>query len=171
MSRRERWRVIRNFTNYEVSDRGRIRRRETGHILVQSERKNGGHMVVTLYRRRKGFTEKKTERVNRLVLLAFRSPCPRSKPYATHRDGNPANNVLNNLRWANQKTNAADAKRHGTWTHGTMSGVSPLSASKVKAIRRRYAAGGISQAALAKKYGVVQSAIWQIVNGVTWAHL
>jgi predicted transcriptional regulator len=38
-------------------------------------------------------------------------------------------------------------------------------------IRSRYAAGGISQAALAREYGVSQPKINYVVNRKTWRHV
>ena len=43
-----------------------------------------------------------------------------------------------------------------------------LSRKSVDDIVARYSRGGISQAALAKAYGVSQSNVWKIVTGITW---
>lgn len=41
----------------------------------------------------------------------------------------------------------------------------------VRAIRRRYAAGGVRQRDLADDYGVVQSLISRVINGHIWGHV
>jgi len=41
----------------------------------------------------------------------------------------------------------------------------------VREIRDRYAAGGVTQKALAEDYGVVKSTVGMIVRGETWKHL
>lgn len=93
------------------------------------------------------------------------------------------------------KDNMADmvAKgRHGTWTHpesracgsrhnsrtrpetvlrGERIAQSKLTEVDVRAIRAEYAAGGVTQAALATKYGIVASAIGSIIRRVRWAHV
>jgi len=48
------------------------------------------------------------------------------------------------------------------------SSMTKLTADKAAEIRARYAAGGISQKALAREYGVAQSNIWSILSGATW---
>lgn len=46
-----------------------------------------------------------------------------------------------------------------------------LTADQVREIRRRYAAGGISQTALADEYGVTQTQVSQIVSRKSWRHV
>lgn len=46
-----------------------------------------------------------------------------------------------------------------------------LKAEAVRAIRAEYAAGGVSQRALALRYGVAQHTIMSVVNRQIWAHL
>lgn len=46
-----------------------------------------------------------------------------------------------------------------------------LTADQITAIRKEYAAGGISQAALGRKFGVSQTYVSDVVVGKTWAHL
>jgi hypothetical protein len=46
-----------------------------------------------------------------------------------------------------------------------------LTKEAVRDIRRRYAAGGISQPMLAREYGVHQSTIWKVIHGLWWKHV
>jgi len=46
-----------------------------------------------------------------------------------------------------------------------------LTEAIVLEIRKRYAAGGVSQTALAKEYGVNQTKISEAVRGITWVHV
>lgn len=55
----------------------------------------------------------KAEKVHRLLLSTFDRP-PLPGEVARHLDGNPQNNVLENLAWGTQKDNEEDKKRHGT---------------------------------------------------------
>lgn len=64
--------------------------------------------------------------------------------------------------------NALDAASKNRTAHGSKNGNADLCESQVLAIRERYAAGGISQDALAAEYGVDRTNIDCIVLGKTW---
>jgi hypothetical protein len=55
--------------------------------------------------------------------------------------------------------------------HADRHGLAKLNDEAVADIRRRYAAGGISQAKLAEEYGVGQTKISAVVNRRTWRHI
>lgn len=106
----ELWRVHPVYTDYEISDAGRVRRcTAKGGTRVgrmKSQRPNdGGYLTVML--------GKKCVRVHVLVLEAFVGPRP-AKHDACHYDGTRTNNALSNLRWATRSENMSDARRHGT---------------------------------------------------------
>ena len=104
----ERWVVIDEFPNYEVSDHGRIRNSKTGRILRTSVTYKG-YEIVTLTR---GGTQR-TVKVHKLVADAF---C--EKYYddmdATHLDGNRLNNRADNLDWWTRR----DVQRRSYRIHG-----------------------------------------------------
>jgi hypothetical protein len=50
-------------------------------------------------------------------------------------------------------------------------GTARLSAEQVLEIRRRYAAGGVTLAALGREFGVSKPTVHQIVAGKLWTHL
>jgi hypothetical protein len=50
-----------------------------------------------------------------LVLEAFVGPRPAPNLDCCHGDGNPANDLLGNLRWDTKRANHADSVRHGTY--------------------------------------------------------
>lgn len=54
---------------------------------------------------------------------------------------------------------------------GERAGGAKLTAEQVVAIRRRYAAGGVTQRTLAQEYGVSCALIAKIVQGHVWRHL
>lgn len=72
------------------------------------------------------------------------------------------------------QSNMDDMHRRGrarpVWggVHGERSHFARLGADQVRAIRDRYAAGGITQTALAHEYGVSQSAVSSIVRMNVW---
>lgn len=118
-----------------------------------------GHIRVTLAGGIKRF-------VHVLVLETFVGPCPDGMQ-CLHRDGNPANNRLDNLRWGTPLENWEDSVRHGT-TYLSIGEHSPyckLSDADVAAIRDA-ARRGTPYAALAASYGVNQSTISRIVLGL-----
>lgn len=52
---------------------------------------------------------------------------------------------------------------------GESNPLSKMTALQVEEIRTRYAAGGITQRALAREYGVTQTAIWFVLHRRNWA--
>lgn len=100
----EEWRPFAD--NYRVSNFGRVRGR-WGWLLRQ-QRTPDGYMMITIK-----LTDgaKVNLLVHRLVCEAFHGLCPAGMQVA-HGDGNPANNVSANLRWATPLENAADKRLH-----------------------------------------------------------
>jgi hypothetical protein len=64
-----------------------------------------------------------------------------------------------------------DGVSKGLFTCGERNGQAKLTASQVREIRTRYAAGGVFQRILAAEYGVDRALISYIVTGKSWAHL
>lgn len=101
-------------------------------------------------------------RVHVLVLRAFRGPRPAGM-VGCHRDDNPANNLLGNLRWDFPLGNGADAVRNNKTTAGEKNRHARLTRSDVDAIRNKLAAG-VSSQTLADMYGVAYSHIRSIAR-------
>lgn len=117
----ERWRAVPGYAGrYEVSDRGRVRSlvSKWGPLmapdLLDPSPGHGGYVWIRL-------TDGEGGKVDRgahaLVLSAFVGPCPDGME-ACHRDGNPANNRLANLRWDTHQSNVDDTVRHGRVPRG-----------------------------------------------------
>lgn len=81
------------------------------------------------------------------------------------------NNVPKNLEWGTHGENERDKTRHGRTNHGEKNSRARLTGKQVLEIRGRWAAGGITQAALAEEYGVRFGHINLIVHGRRWQHL
>ena len=103
---REDFRIISEFTSYEVSNAGQVRRRETGKIMKLTEGAYG-YLVLNLYKDGKP-TQKK---VHNLVAEAF-STNPENKRTVDHIDANRKNNCITNLRFATHSENSRNMKRH-----------------------------------------------------------
>lgn len=75
------------------------------------------------------------------------------------------------LEVVTHERNMREMVEAGRATRGERNPHAKLTASQVVEIRRRYAAGGVSMAALAREYGVAAPSIHDIVHGYTWAHI
>lgn len=106
--------------------------------------------------------------VHHLVLETFGGPRPQGL-VCRHLDGNPANNVLENLEWGTYAENEADKLRHGTRARGETAR-SKLSEEEVLELRRRKSEG-VPTRVLASDYGVTTQNIEAIVCGKSWKHL
>lgn len=166
----EEWKKIPNWPDYSVSSRGRVRRdtpttrnRNGGNIL-KPRAGTKGHQYVNLYQSGRP----KSMYVHRLVLLAFCGLPPVGKPFTGHRDGDPSNNFLDNLRWVSAAENSADSVAHGTngrpTTRGEKNWNAKLNAKKIERARHLLAVG-CSARSVARDFGVSHSTILNAVNG------
>lgn len=84
-----------------------------------------------------------------------------------HCDNRACCNVAH-LFEGNTKINAQDAADKDRVAYGERHGCHKLTTLEVIGIRRRYAAGGVTQKALARLYSVSRSNITMVVGGHTW---
>lgn len=107
------WRLIPGYEEYEVSNRGRVKRLAfdkpvcggsiqhcNERILLPQQRKSG-YQAVGLSKNSKV----KYFLIHRLVAIAF-IPNPNKLPQVNHKDENPSNNCVDNLEWCDQKYNS-----------------------------------------------------------------
>lgn len=105
--------------------------------------------------------------VHRLVLMTFVGPRPDGQE-CRHLNGDRTDNRLTNLVWGTRIENMQDRKRHGTDDAGERGTRAKLTNDQVREIRRRYAAGGVTQTALAAEYGLSRPGMTNIVLGHTY---
>ena len=91
MAVNEEWRNIENYLNYEISNFGKVRNKNTGRILKSCNK--GGYCVVGLSN-----IKTNTHLVHRLLAKTF-LPNPENKPQVNHIDKNSLNNHISNLEW------------------------------------------------------------------------
>lgn len=119
----EQWAAVPGHPAYEVSDAGRVRSldrvvmrsnayglipmRQRGRVLKPVHH-GDGHTRVTLC----SMGTKTPAFIHRLVLAAFVGPCPEGME-GCHKNGEPADNRLANLRWDTGSSNGHDTVRHG----------------------------------------------------------
>ena len=171
----EEWREVVGHEGYEVSNLGRVRSyrmsgRANERFLQEPKirkpvpaKKRGGYLTLTFIRDGKAVYRY----VHHLVLEAFVGPCPPGMQARHADDRDVTNNALSNLRWGTLKENAEDKIRHGTSQHGERNHQAKLTDAQVAEIR----ASQEKLRALAARYGVRESQISRIRNGVRRAGL
>lgn len=98
------WKNIKNFENYQVSNKGRIKNIRNNKIVNLHTNSKNGYVYVMLSNKNK----KKCARLHRLVAEEF-IPNLKNKPVVNHIDGNKLNNQADNLEWCTQKENVNHA--------------------------------------------------------------
>lgn len=180
MTENSSWRPVPGFeSTYEVSTAGEIRSldrvvqrrhlsgrcfplRRRGQILKPVEWAPGcKYLTVTL----KDHGRSRTAEVQVIVCETFYGSRPPGMD-AAHRDGNPANNRADNLRWATRSENMRDAIKHGTAPRGAQHGMAKLALADVAQIK---ADRLTSSRDLARRFGVGQTQISRIRSGKRWA--
>lgn len=166
---REIWKDVVGWEGfYQVSNLGRVKsltRRVVrsdgrvcwcqGQILKLNTSHNQGYLMVSLVR-----NSKYTHRlVHHLVLEAFVGPRI-GKQEGCHEDGIKRNNRADNLRWDSRQGNCKDRVKHGVNGHK----LAPDQIKKIRRLRQR----GLSQQAIADRFGVSQVMIGNIVRGDSW---
>lgn len=113
----------------------------------------------------------KTFSVSRLVLLAFRGPCPVGMEACHFPDRSIHNNRLVNLRWDTPLNNSNDKRIHGTIINGEDIPWSKLTDGKVRIIRKLLEKGSATRKQLAIRFGVCLGTIRLVHVGKNWKHV
>ena len=158
----ELWQTVVVDDRYEVSNLGRVRNAKTGAVLSSYGASVKKYPVVTL-----GHSDKRYVHV--LVAEAFIGPRG-DHQVCRHLNDNPLDNRSDNLAWGSQRDNMEDAARNGSIRKGEDLKVSKLKEADVYEIRRLLAEG-LTQSAIAKIFGVTQSAICRVNKRNNWKHL
>ena len=153
------WKVIDRQPNYEVSNKGRIRRISTGRVLNPRFQVNG-YLRVNF--------GKDTQLVHRLVATAFLAP-DLSRPTVNHLDGIKTNNCDTNLAWATLRENNAHSAHKRVAANNPRRAMK-LTAENVREIRAAHAAGDISSA-IGERFDVTAATVRNIVFGRSWKEL
>lgn len=152
------WRAVPSWPGVEVSDAGDVR---SPRGPMRAFPGHGGHLR-TYWRGRNAY-------VHRLVLEAFRGPCPANEE-ARHLNDVPTDNRLENLAWGTRRENLLDRRvtGHVHRMPGEQNPAAKLRADDLATIRR-LRAGGLSQQAIAEKMHVNQTTVSRILRGRLWA--
>lgn len=160
----EEWKELDDFPDYRVSDMGRVQSRLSNDGWKDIGAMNDGYLRVSLHNGK----IRKQMQVHRLIMQAF---VGHSMLTVNHKNGIKTDNRLENLEYCTLQENlkhAIDNKLHG---HCETHGGRKLTAEQVREIIRdyRYTSYGKTNAkVLAKKYGVSQVTITNIVSRKNW---
>lgn len=113
--------------------------------------------------------EKRCRQVHRLVLEAFRGPCPAGMQ-GRHLNDIRGDNRLENLKWGTPKENGEDKVINGVQPWGEEHHKAIWSEAQVLEMRRLWNSGW-SLDQLQDKFGGLRPAIHHAVSGRTWTHL
>ncbi len=162
----EYWATYLDFTDYLISNYGRIKIVKTNKIKIQLKIKNKkGYRCVRLLKKGHPYDFK----VHRLVLLTFCGDPP-SGHIACHNNGNSLDNRLINLRWATSKENKKDQKEHCPSLDKNSKFYPKISENDILQIRSFLAYRGLNTK-LALHYGVTYRFIYDVRNYRTWKHI
>ena len=158
-SNKEIWKIIDGYSDYAISNFGRIKNIRKNKIR-KSTKGNNGYMYVTLYLNKK--THSKT--VHRLVAIHF---LKNKREQVNHKDGNKTNNKIENLEWVTRSENQLHCFKIGLNNHrnerNTKAKLSFKDAIKIRKLNKK-----MNQKDIGKIFGVLQPAISAVINNRTW---
>ncbi|AVL94769.1 HNH endonuclease [Moumouvirus australiensis] len=99
MSKNAKWKTIKEFPKYKISESGNIINASTNYPIKKTLT-SGYHMVIL-----SGETKEKRVSVHRLVAKTY-LPNPKNLRIVDHIDNNKLNNHVHNLRWVSASDNA-----------------------------------------------------------------
>jgi len=147
---------------YLIYEDGRVFSKKRRKFLKHEKIKKGHHRVRL---------DKKHLMVHRLVAINF-IPNPKNYLFVCHKDSNPDNNCLENLRWDDAFGNMADRKARGLYKQiGEKNYGSKLKEKDVIKIRELLASG-IKHSAVSKLFKKISTAtIYDIDKRRSWNHV
>lgn len=163
----ERFMAIPAFSNYWISDKGRLWSGYAGKFLIP--RLDRGHHRFFLYSGAAG----RSLAAHRLVLEAFVGPCPPGHE-CCHNNSIPDDNRVENLRWDTPAGNGADRRINGEMPIGEDHKRSRLTEPQVMEILRLYRSKDRPKGffrLMHERYGVSTGSISCITRGRNWRHL
>lgn len=164
---KEIWKQIPDYSNYSVSENGKIRNDKTGQMLNPFDRNGKGYLAVRLPSI-DGVI--KNLFVHVLVMSAFIGPRPDGL-VVNHKDNNPSNNNVDNLHYCTQGYNISYAFKQGRRSlAGEKNNSSKLKESQVLEIRK-LRKDGEKIKKISEMYSVGQSVISHICTKRYWKHI
>jgi hypothetical protein len=176
------WRDIPSLPDYQVSDTGRVRRKERYSDYTAVGMGGRTTKVSTFHRHQQAkelsvknygkyslvSIQDKNRLIHRLVAEAF-IPNPENKPCVNHKDGNKQNNAVENLEWCTYSENELHSHRELGKAANPMSDITRVKAlknrkanyiEKCNALLQEKERTGKSCTELALEHGVCTATIW-----------
>ena len=165
----EQWRDIKDFEGYyQVSNRGIVKSFHKGKVTILKQQVTKGYLRVELQCPGK----KRKVDVHILVAEVFLLN-PENKPEVNHEDGVKSNNCVENLKWSAPSENRRHAVKMGLQRSGCDRPGATLTLEQVRELRRNYKAHDkkFGKKAFAKKFGVSESTIYKVLNGIRYKNV
>lgn len=174
------WCVIPEFSDYEVSEYGDVRRVRDSPTRHAYHRLRGsmscdGYIEYSLMSPR---GEKHSHRLAHvLVCEVFNGPRPSGKHEVAHKNGSRIANHFSNLEWKTRAENHADMQTHGTAMKGIRNGRSKITEDDVRFIREEYInikRAGVKSRSVSEldtMFGLHRATVLDIAKKRTWRHI
>lgn len=140
---------------------GKVHYKSKMKLMIPIKSKNGYQSVVL----HKG-TIKKSAYIHRLVLETFIGPCPEGQE-CRHLDGNPSNNIIENLCWGTPTQNQNDRRKHGTDNGGFRHPMHKLKPEEIELLKY-LSQHKIKKLILSKMFKINRSQEYRIRRGLSW---
>jgi hypothetical protein len=155
------WKIYPGNTKYEVSTYGNVRNAKTKRL----RKFRYDHKGYLRFNATEG-----TLMVHRLVLETFITPIA-GKTFCNHLDAKRDNNHVDNLEWCDQQQNMDHAYKIGTRGPGEMHGRAKLTEKQAIDIKYNLIPSGVSNAQIARDFGISPSSVASIKSGANWKHI
>lgn len=161
------WKQSIEYDRYEVSNKGRIRNKNTG-VLLSGHTNHDGYLTTKMtyykYKYHSRF-------IHRIVAKTWILN-PNNYLEINHKDGNKLNNSMNNLEWCNRLHNVQHANKTGlsVYLTGTSHGSSKFTIDQINEffnLRKL----GYNYSKIARIFNVTHSTIRNIILRKGWKHL
>lgn len=158
----EEWEQVAEFPDYSVSSFGTVKNKygKTMHPTSNGR----GYYSICFGKAVKGNNTRRY--IHRIVAQAFIEN-PNAYKEVNHKDSCRHNNHVDNLEWVSRKMNLEHAKLYGNQKPIPRK----LTAEMAGVIRKEAELAELPQTAIAAKFGVAQTTVWDIKTKRTWAHL
>lgn len=177
------WKPIDNADNFRVSNFGRIKSigrkvryehaktrnehfRYLDDIILKASYDKRGYKFVYI-RRNDGRVKRFS--IHRTVAQAF-IPNPENLPVVNHKDGDKANNNVENLEWCTVQYNSQHSMKIGTSKFGSNHTVSKLNEPFVELLKIKMALG-FTISELSYEYNIQHATLSLIKSGKQWKHV
>lgn len=162
----EAWKRHPKYTDYLVSDQGRVRgpSGKTRKPQMTGDRRNYHSLIIYHQKRPLNI------RVHKLVLETFVGPRPKGM-VCCHGPKGTSDNSVGNLCWGTpSKNSGSDKRRDGTSQHGEKNCNAKVTEDQAKRIIKRRQAGETYRE-IAEDYGISLQQVHHISSGKQWKHL